>query len=70
MSTNFQIASFLGSIAFIFFVGIGFIVILTVPELSRRPIYPMLFVAGASFILSPLAGWFVASQIQRGRSSK
>lgn len=65
MSTQFQLASFLSSIAFMVVVGAGFIVILTLPILSKNPVYPIVILVVAGFIVSPLIGWIVASKILR-----
>ena len=48
MSTQFQLASFLSSIAFMVVVGAGFIVILTLPILSKNPVYPIVILVVAS----------------------
>ena len=65
MSTNFHLASMIGSIAFIVLVGSGFIVVLTVPSLTQKPIYPMLAVVSAALLITPVIGWYVATRIQR-----
>lgn len=65
MSTNFHLASMIGSIAFIVLVGSGFIVVLTVPSLAQKPIYPMLAVVCAALLITPVIGWYVATRIQR-----
>lgn len=65
MSTQFQLASFLSSIAFMVVVGAGFIVILTLPILSKNPVYPIVILVVAGLIVSPLIGWIVASKILR-----
>lgn len=64
MSTNFHLASLIGSIAFIVLVGTGFIFVLTMPALSQKPIYPMIVVVGAAAIITPLIGWWIAKRIQ------
>lgn len=64
MSTQMQMSLILGSIAFVVMVGIGFIVILTVPALSKNPAYPMIILAAVSFVVTPIIGWFVAGKIQ------
>ncbi|MGQ5718596.1 hypothetical protein [Rhizobiales bacterium] len=67
MSTNFHLASMIGSIAFIVLVGCGFIVVLTVPALSHKPIYPMLTVVGIALVVTPVIGWYVATRMQQLR---
>lgn len=67
MSTNFHLASMIGSIAFIVLVGCGFIVVLTVPALAQKPIYPMLAVVGVALLITPVIGWYVATRIQQLR---
>lgn len=65
MSTQFQLASFLSSIAFMVVVGAGFIVILTLPILSKNPVSPIVILVVAGLVVSPLIGWIVASKILR-----
>ncbi|HWD12016.1 hypothetical protein P8H26_01385 [Pseudochrobactrum sp. sp1633] len=65
MSTNFHLASLIGSIVFIVLVGSGFIVVLTVPALAQKPIYPMLIVVGTALLITPVIGWYVATRIQK-----
>ena len=65
MSTNFHLASLIGSIVFIVLVGSGFIVVLTVPALAQKPIYPMLTVVGTALLITPVIGWYVATRIQK-----
>lgn len=65
MSTNFHLASLIGSIVFIVLVGSGFIVVLTVPALAQKPIYPMLAVVGTALLITPVIGWYVATRIQK-----
>jgi CDP-diglyceride synthetase len=67
MSTNFHLASMIGSIAFIVLVGSGFIVVLTVPALAHKPVYPMLAVVATALIITPVIGWYVAKSMQRIR---
>ena len=67
MGTRLQLASIISSIAFIVLIGIGFIVILTVPELSRNPVYPMIWAVVISAIITPVAGWVIASKIIKVR---
>lgn len=63
MSTNFQLASLISSIAFVVLVGTGFIVVLTVPALAQNPVYPMLTAVGLALIITPVIGWLVAGRI-------
>ncbi|MBX8800795.1 hypothetical protein HBA92_08515 [Ochrobactrum sp. MR28] len=67
MSTNFHLASMIGSIVFIVLVGCGFIVVLTVPALAHKPIYPMLTVVGVALVVTPIIGWYVATRMQQLR---
>ncbi len=63
MGSRFQLASIISSIAFIVLVGIGFIVILTVPTLSANPVYPMIIALVISAVITPVVGWLIASRI-------
>lgn len=67
MGTKLQLASIISSIAFIVLIGMGFIVILTVPKLSQNPAYPMIWAVVISAIITPIVGWLIASRIIKAR---
>ncbi len=67
MGTRLQVAWIISSIAFIVLVGAGFIVILSIPELARQPIYPMLGTVVVGFVVTPIIGWFIASRMMKPR---
>lgn len=67
MGTRLQLASIISSIAFIVLIGVGFIVILTLPELSQNPAYPMIWAVVISAIITPIVGWLIASRIIKAR---